>query len=289
MKKLFVSILLLSTVSSYARQAVDGLFSPESAVAYKNGYFISNMGPKLEPAAKDGDGAIAWTENGRVQSPRYFNDTLHAPKGLEIAGNTLYVADIDHLKGYDLNSRKKVFDLNLENSAGMLNDVARVNDSLLLVSDCVKDQVLLINTRSKEVTVLQGTMPAVNGVWYDAQTDIVYACAMGRDMDGTGLLYQKRLGNAGEAFVPVKGSPVGLFDGIVQLDARYLLLSDWITVKNPQSGYLCVYDLQQHTYRRIPVKHSPADLALDKRRKALLIPFLLDNRMEAVPLKSLGI
>jgi hypothetical protein len=291
MKKVFPFLLLLVFhLTVYAQQTITGLALPESVIAYNDGYFVSDIGFNLDPMAKDGDGAISYINKaGKLEAFKYFNDTLNAPKGLEIIGNVLYVADIDHLKGYDITTRKKVFDLNLEGKAALLNDVSRVNDSLLVVTDSFKDNVLLVNAHTGTYSILNGNIPVPNGVLYDAHTDEVYVCSMGANMDSTGKLFRKKLHDGNAVFEPMEVSPVGLFDGIVQLDDDHLLVSDWITIKNPEKGNLYVYDIAAKSYRRIAIKRSPADIALDKKHRTLLIPELLDNRLEVLPLAKIGL
>ncbi|QJB41091.1 hypothetical protein HF324_25900 [Chitinophaga oryzae] len=277
---------ILAATVSLAQQTITGLVTPESVVAWKDGYFVSQIGPKLDAAAKDGDGSIAFVKAGKVQSLRYFNDTLNAPKGLVIIGHILYVTDIDHLKGYDINSRKKVFDLNLEGKAGVLNDITTAHDSLLVVTDSFKGDVLLADPRSGAIRQL-GNLATANGVAYDESTDELYVCTMGPDMNGKGQLYHRRLDVINDTFQPVKNSPSGLFDGLVQLDATHLLLSDWITVNRPTEGLLQVYDLRAQSVSSIKVKHSPADIALDRKHHRLLVPVMLDNTLEIRPLTGL--
>lgn len=288
MKRMLPLLLagMLASTAIYAQQTVAGLATPESVVAWKDGYFVSQIGPRPDPFVKDGDGSIAWVKSGKVQSSRYFDDTLNAPKGLEIIGHTLYVADIDHLKGYDINSRKKVFDLIPEGKNRQLNDLTVVHDSLLVVSDCVTGDILLVNPRTAAVKLL-GNIVVANGVTYDEATDQLYVCSMGPEMNGKGHLYHRRVDVADDVFQPVKNSPTGLFDGIVQLDANHLVMSDWITVKEPKEGLLQVYDLKTGASHSIKVIHSPADIALDKRNHALLIPVMLDEKLEIWPLKKL--
>lgn len=276
---------ILAATASFAQQTITGLQTPESVVAWKDGYFVSQIGPAPAPFVKDGDGSIAWVKSGKVQSARYFNDTLNAPKGLEIIGHTLYVADMDHLKGYDIDSREKVFDLVPEGKNRQLNDLTVVHDSLLVVSDCVTGDILLVNPRTAAVKLL-GNIVVANGVTYDEATDQLYVCSMGPEMNGTGHLYHRRV-DVEDVFQPVKNSPTGLFDGIVQLDDSHLVMSDWITVKEPKEGLLQVYDLKTGTSHSLKVIHSPADIALDKRNHALLIPVMLDAKLEIWPLKKL--
>jgi len=292
MKKLIpvLAILLIPCVL-HAQQTIGGLASPESAVAYKGGYFVSDIGAKLDATAKDGDGAISYiNDKGKLEIFKYFDDTLHAPKGLDIIGNVLYVADIDHLKGYDISSRKKVFDLNLEGGkAILLNDLTKVNDSMLVVTDSFKDHALLVNVQTGAYTALQGSMAVPNGVAYNTKTDELYVCSMGPNLDGTGKIFSKKLHDPNAVFTPLENTPTGVLDGIVLLDDHRLLVSDWIVIKEPVKGNLYVYDLDKKQYTKIEVERGPADIAIDAKQQALLIPQLLDNQLKIVPLKEYGL
>jgi len=281
--------LLFTPFVTQAQQTVTGLALPESAVAYKGGYFVSDIGAKLDAAAKDGDGAISYINGGKLEVFRYFDDTLNAPKGLDIIGDILYVADIDHLKGYDITSRKKVFDLNLEGKATLLNDLSRVDDSSLVVTDSFRDHALLVNVHTGGWSVLKGEMKVPNGIVYNAHNDEVYVCSMGANLDGTGKLFAKKLHDDNAAFEPLEGSPAGVLDGIVLLDDHRLLVSDWIKIKDPATGNLFVYDLDKKQYTTITMERAPADIALDARKHSLLVPQLLDNRLAIIPLKKLGL
>lgn len=290
MKKYLPAFLFLFTpFISYAQQSISGLSNPESVVAVNGGYFISNIGPKLDPVAKDGDGFISYIDSKGKLSLKYFDDALNAPKGLEVINNVLYVADIDHVKGYDLSTRKKVFDLNLEGKAALLNDLSRVDDSTLVVTDSFKDQVLLVNVHTSDWTMLKGNIVTANGVLYDAHSDNIYVCSMGPNLDGTGKIFVKKLHDDNAAFEPVEGTPTGLFDGIVQLDDHRLLVSDWITIKDPVKGNFYVYDTNSKNYTKVTSMRSPADIALDAKHHTLLVPQLLDNKLVIVPLKKLGL
>ncbi|MBS0025998.1 hypothetical protein ACTJJ0_10605 [Chitinophaga sp. 22321] len=281
--------LLFTPFVTQAQQTITGLALPESAVAYKGGYFVSDIGVQLDAVAKDGDGAISYINGGKLEALRYFDDTLNAPKGLDIIGNILYVADIDHLKGYNITTRKKVFDLNLEGKAVLLNDLSRVDDSSLVVTDSFKDHALMVNVHTGKWSVLKGEMKVPNGIVYNAHNDEVYVCSMGPDLDGTGKLFAKKLHDDNAAFEPLEGSPAGVLDGIVLLDDHRLLVSDWIKIKDPATGNLFVYDLDKKQYKTITTERAPADIALDTRKHSLLVPQLLDNRLAIIPLKKLGL
>lgn len=282
--------LLFTPFITHAQQTITGLALPESVVAYKGGYFVSDIGAKLDATAKDGDGAISYINSaGKLEALKYFDDTLNAPKGLDIIGDVLYVADIDHLRGYNIATRKKVFDLNLEGKALLLNDLTRVDDSSLVITDSFKDHALLVNIHTASWYVLKGEMIVPNGIVYNAHNDEVYVCSMGTNLDGTGKLFSRKLHDDNAAFEPLEGSPVGVLDGIVLLDDHRLLVSDWIKIKDPDAGELFVYDLNKKKYTTIATERSPADIALDVKKQTLLIPQLLDNRLAIISLKKLGL
>ncbi|WP_200856385.1 hypothetical protein, partial [Klebsiella pneumoniae] len=73
-------------------------------------YYVSNINGGI--AAKDGNGFISrLAPDGKVLALKWVDGaaagtTLHAPKGLTIAGRTLYAADIDTVRLFDLASGK---------------------------------------------------------------------------------------------------------------------------------------------------------------------------------------
>jgi hypothetical protein len=284
MKRLIVILLGVSApFFSYAQQTLKGVPSPESIAAYKGGYFVSSMGQKPAAMDKDGDGAIAFIDKtGKLQSAKYFAETLNAPKGIDISGNKLYVADIDHVKGFDINTKKKIFDLNLEGEAKLLNDVFVIDDGTLIVSDSFTGDILKINLKNGTYDKI-GLIPAANGVAYDKKTDMLYVCSMGEQMNAKGKLYAKKLkGNDGN-FTEVANSPVGLFDGIVLVNGE-IILSDWLNMSDSKVGNLVIYDPATKTYKRKEVSNSPADIALDKSNNKLLIPVMMKSEIDIVSL-----
>ena len=79
-----------------------GLASPESAYYHQpsNSIFVSNInGPILE---KDGNGYLTRiAQGGKVIGERWATG-LNAPKGIRSIGNTIWVADIDEVVGFEL-------------------------------------------------------------------------------------------------------------------------------------------------------------------------------------------
>ena len=87
--------------------ATDSMKTPES-VRYDadlDAYFVANINGN--PSQKDGNGFIARIDAGNTAAMTMFvqggknGATLHAPKGMAIVGDTLWVADIDALRAFN--------------------------------------------------------------------------------------------------------------------------------------------------------------------------------------------
>lgn len=111
MKKYVLSLALVGAsllgASELKYQEFDGFKSPESIFVDKNSVYVSNVGEKLEPLAKDNDGFISKLDkNGKVLEHKFISN-LNAPKGMMEVVNTLYVVDINVVRGFDLKSKKR--------------------------------------------------------------------------------------------------------------------------------------------------------------------------------------
>src|SRR5476649_1899755 len=71
--------------------------------------YTSDFGPDLKPAAKDGKGQISKASlDGKIIDPRCLpaaGQTLNKPKGIWIAGDRLWVTDIDAVWEFDLKTK----------------------------------------------------------------------------------------------------------------------------------------------------------------------------------------
>ena len=111
------SFLLGATIVLAADQAialqVTGLQGPQGFIADAgcDCYFISNVNG--EPDARDNNGFISKLDrDGKVLAAQFIHgDThapLHAPQGMVVVGSTLYVADLDALRAFDVKTGKPV-------------------------------------------------------------------------------------------------------------------------------------------------------------------------------------
>jgi len=109
--------LALGNTAAYALQ-ITGLKGPQSFVADASGsmYFISNVNG--DPAAKDNNGFITKLDGGgKVVELKFIHgsagNALHAPKGMAVVDRTLYVADLDAVRAFDVDTGRSVATVSL--------------------------------------------------------------------------------------------------------------------------------------------------------------------------------
>ena len=117
-----------------------GFQTPESVLhdTAQDLYLVTNING--EPLAKDDNGFISrLTPDGTVQELRWIDGsdedvTLHAPKGMAVIGDTLFVADIDCVRLYELELGEELGEMCRE-TAVFLNDIAVGPNRELFVTD----------------------------------------------------------------------------------------------------------------------------------------------------------
>jgi hypothetical protein len=232
---LFVPLVCAQDYRVSSDQAVTGFVFPES-VAYdpkeKVLYVGSFGGTKLDPAAKDGQGYISKVGlNGKVIEQKVFPpkgaEAMNKPKGIWIAGDRLWVTDIDAVWIFDLRS-KKGRRLALP-GVGFANDPA-VLGKALYISDNRNDKLVkvepadFLNAKNPSVTeVVAGTGINPNGV-YPSRLGMLYIGGFLAADKPKGLYV---LGVSGQV-KPVT-DPIGRIDGLYEMRDGSLLFTDWNT------------------------------------------------------------
>jgi sugar lactone lactonase YvrE len=121
---------------------VTGFDGPESVRydADQDAFLVSNM--TGYGSAKDGNGYITRVGAGRPYTGTVLarggvnGVVLHAPKGMAIHGDTLWVADIDALRGFERRTGAPLATIDFApRAAVLLNDVALAPDGTLRVTD----------------------------------------------------------------------------------------------------------------------------------------------------------
>jgi hypothetical protein len=166
----FLILLTLGVPGAGEALQISGLQAPQSFLADPSGnqYFISSANG--DPDAKDNNGFITkLNETGNVAQLHFIQggsgDTiLHAPKGMAIVDHTLYVADLDTLRGFDtITGRATVavsFAAYQKNGVAVaLADVASDGRHWLYLSDTESNTIYRVDlTRQHDISVLARDM-----------------------------------------------------------------------------------------------------------------------------------
>lgn len=164
----------------------EGFLSPYGiAVDGKTGFiYVSSVNGPL--SARDDNGFISRLKgDGTVDQLRFIDGaaketTLHAPKGMAIVGTTLYVADVDKLHAFDLNTARPLFDVNFGDlPVQHLFDIALGPDDALYVTDGPAGVIWRVDIpRLHEVTAFASgdALGQPHGIcWYPAKQLFVVA------------------------------------------------------------------------------------------------------------------
>ena len=131
-----------------------GLASPESAYYHRptNSIFISNINGQI--LEKDGNGYLTRIAPGGKVIGEKWATGLNAPKGIRSVGNTIWVADIDEVVGFDViaGGSRLAGRVRVE-GAQFLNDLAAGADGTLYVSDSNQSRIYMIKAGKSSVFV----------------------------------------------------------------------------------------------------------------------------------------
>jgi hypothetical protein len=252
-------------------------------------YYVTNINGG--PSQKDNNGFISrMSAEGAITDTAFIQGgvrgvTLHAPKGMALVGDTLWVADIDAVRGFNRRTGDTVASINLRPmGAFFLNDIAVGPDSALYVTDTGilidaagkvthpgRDGVFRIGPdRKPSIAIQRDSMEWPNGITWDASNRrFVMVGFGGKTVFGWA---------PGDSALTAITSGPGSYDGVEFLADGRMLVTSWADSS--------VWVYQGTTGDRlITGVPSPADIGLDTRRNQLAIPLLSLNRVE---LWSLG-
>lgn len=261
----------------------EGFSTPESVLwdADQQVWFVSNINGS--PVAKDGNGFISRLDrDGGVEHLQFVaggkNGTvLHAPKGMTIVGDTLWVSDIDAVRGFHRRSGAPLATVEFGAQARFLNDVAAGPDGTLYITDTgmgMDDQGNFIHPGPDRVFALAGgkVTVALEGDWLARPNGITWDQAGGRfilvPFGGPAVTAWK----PGQNAVDTLGTGPGGFDGVELLGGE-IYFTSWADS--------ALYALGESGMRKAVMGvNSPADIGVDPARGLIAIPSFMENRVE---------
>lgn len=246
-------------------------------------YLVSNVNGG--PADKDDNGFIArLAPGGAVLALKWIDGaaadvTLHGPKGMAISHDTLFVADIDAVRLFDRTSGAPLGAWPLDGAA-FLNDLAVGPDGTLYVTDtgvAPGEGGLVPNGRDgiyrregdRWTAVVTGEgLGNPNGILADSAGLTVVTFVSGE-------VYTVDPASGERAMLPKPDA--GGLDGVVRLADGSLLISSWGAQRVYRLAPAGTYTMASDSVQ------SPADIAFDAARRALLIPDFLNDRVLVRP------
>lgn len=262
-----------------------GLEVPESALydADLDVFFVSNINGV--PSAKDNNGYISRINAASTDSMTVLvrggqaGARLNAPKGMAIVGDTLWVADIDVLRGFNKNTGATVGVVAFSQwSPRFLNDVVVGPDGDIYVTDTSiqitasgtryfgQDHLFAVKGRAPRL-VLEGQakLAQPNGLAWDAKNNRLLMAPFG----GQSITY---ITPDNQQPIPIAGG-LGGYDGIEVLPDGRIIVTSWqdSTVNVVVDGAL---------KKVIASVDGPADIGIDTKRMVLALPRFTAGRVE---------
>lgn len=261
-----------------------GLQTPESVLydPAADVYLVSNINGN--PTGTDDNGFISRiSPTGRVLQLKWIdgargNISLNAPKGMAIAGDTLYVSDITMVRMFDRRTGRQNGSIAIAGST-FLNDVATAPDNSVYVTDSGwkpdfsssgTDAIYRIDENNQVTQIARGSiLKNPNGITVRSDGRVFVASG-----GPTGETYV--IGAAGQP-ENVKRLPKGQLDGVEVTRAGAMLISSWAAS--------AVYRVDARGNVTVAVSNvpSPADIGYDTRRQRVLIPIFMQNRLVIAP------
>lgn len=257
-----------------------GFTAPE-AVRYdpdQDVYFVSNWG-RGSTSAKDNNGFISrMSPEGVIDSLRFIaggarGATLHSPRGMTIVGDTLWVVDVDAVRGFNRRTGAPLATVDFSRfKLGFLNDITASPDALY-VTDTGTDHIYRIARGAITVALHDSALGGPNGITWDRGRNHFVVVPY---MRGSAIS-SWTAGNA--ALTQIGRSGGAKFDGVEILSGDRVLVAS--------QGDSSIHLFADGTGRPIiKTGGAPADIAVDTKRQRVAIPFVARNLVEIWDLPS---
>ena len=251
-----------------------GFIQPE-AVRYdpdQDVYFVNSWG-NGDPGAKDSNGFISrMTPDGTVEPLRFIaggagGATLHAPRGMTIVGDTLWVVDADAVRAFNRRTGAPLATVDFSAfKLGFLNDIAAGPDGLY-ITDTGTNRIYRIAGGRVSLALEDPALGGPNGITWDANNRRFIVVPYG----GESVI---KAWTAGSKTLSEIGRSGGAkFDGVEVLPGDRVLVAS----QKDSSLHLFTGGTGRPIIR---TGGAPADIAVDTKRNRVAVPFVDRNLVE---------
>lgn len=269
-------------------RTVVGLHDPESVRydAEQDVFFVSNMAGF--GSLKDDNGYIVRVRAAGAGPVEMFVEggrggvTLNAPKGMTIQGDTLWVTDIDVVRGFHRRTGAPVATIDFSAVAPvLLNDIAAGSDGTLRVTDTGihmvyegnihvgGDRIFSVGPGHAVTTIAEGPhLYEPNGVVWDSTSQKWLVVSFNRFR---GEIATMSAASDSARHVVRRGK--GQLDGVEVTPGGRTVFSSWAD----SSIHVLLDGRDVRVIRQVP---EPADIGLDTRRRRVLIPLTVLGQVQ---------
>ena len=252
----------------------DGFVAPE-AVRYdpdQDVYFVGNWGTG-SASATDNNGYISRMKpDGQIENMRFIAGgtnrvVLHAPRGMYIVGDTLWVADADAVRGFHRKTGEKLANVDFSGlDRGFLNDVAADASGTVYVTDTGRNKLYKV-TGGPTLVVSDSVLGSPNGITWDAGNNRFVIVPFGGHK---GI----RAWTPGATTLTDIGMSTGArYDGVEVLSGGRILVASQadtsLHIFSGSTGRAVLHTLG-----------PPADIAVDTKRNRVAVPVVAMNHVE---------
>jgi len=265
-KKLFSSKAPATLTQAWASDNV--LSTPESVLfdASRNILYVSNIN-KNSGDSRDGDGFISiLTPDGKIDRLHWVTG-LNDPKGMALANNILYVADVDEVVAISTQTGGILGRYKAEN-AKFLNDVAADNNGNVYISDSRNKTIYQLRNGRVTPWIENTENEQPNGLLLENDNRMVVA------FFSSGKV--RLLDPETKEFTDFTDK-IPSADGIVRLGNGDYLVSNW-------NGEVYYVNQQGENWKLLDTKGdkiNAADIAYSEETGLLYVPTFYDNRIVA--------
>lgn len=259
------------------KEITDGVLHPESVVYSQKhtAYFVSNIASG-NPTESKAVGYIAkYARDGKLIKAKWVTG-LHAPKGIVVVGDFLYVSDVTRVQKISISKAKIVKTFTVKDSK-FLNDLVVDDAGNIYVSDMWSDIIYRIQKDKLDVWVKDPKIAGANGLFTDGKEHIL-AVRWGTEIDRQ-TWKAKNIGDM--AIIPLKDPKniqvntdiQGHLDGIAVDGNGMLWISDWL------NGDIYSMEKNGKIRKMFNLGAGAADVTIIKELNVLIVPQMNQNKI----------